>query len=80
MIKRVVFYNLEAEMLRAKLIRAELAAMINKSVSSINSKFNGKTEFTLGEMEKIKGKLEEFNKQTYTLDYLFERENKAIRK
>jgi hypothetical protein len=73
MAREIIFYNLEAELLRAKLIKGELAAMIGISVGSMSSKFTGKTEFNLNEMLQIKAKLEEFTGQTYTLDYLFER-------
>lgn len=73
MAREIIFYNLEAELLRAKIIKAELAAMIDISVGSMSSKFTGKTEFNLDEMQKIKAKLEQFTGQSYTLDYLFER-------
>ena len=73
MAREIIFYNLEAELMRAKLNKAELAAMINISVGSMSSKFNGKTEFNLNEMILIKDKLEFLTGQTYTLDYLFER-------
>lgn len=73
MAREIIFYNLEAELMRAKIIKAELAAMIGISVGSMSSKFTGKTEFNLEEMQKIKAKLEEFTGQNYTLDYLFER-------
>jgi hypothetical protein len=73
MAREIIFYNLEAELLRAKLIKGELAAMIGISVGSMSSKFTGKTEFTLDEMLNIKVKLEELTGLSYTLDYLFER-------
>ena len=73
MAREIIFYNLEAELLRAKLIKAELAAMINISSGSMSSKFNGKTEFNLNEMLLIKENLERLTGQTYSLDYLFER-------
>ena len=73
MAREIIFYNLEAELLRAKLIKAELAAMINISSGSLSSKFNGKTEFNLNEMLLIKENLERLTGQTYSLDYLFER-------
>ena len=47
MARDIIFYNLEAELLRAKVIKAELAAMIGISTGSMSSKFTGKTEFNL---------------------------------
>ena len=73
MAREIIFYNLEAELLRAKVNKAELAAMIGISTGSMSSKFTGKTEFNLDEMLNIKIKLESFTGQNYTLDYLFER-------
>jgi hypothetical protein len=73
MAREIIFYNLEAELLRAKLTKAELAAMIGISVGSMSSKFTGKTEFTLNEIVLIKERLEALNGQTYTIDKLFER-------
>lgn len=73
MAREIIFYNLEAELLRAKVNKAELAAMIGISTGSMSSKFTGKTEFNLDEMLNIKIKLEYFTGQNYTLDYLFER-------
>ena len=73
MARDIIFYNLEAELLRAKVIKAELAAMIGISTGSMSSKFTGKTEFNLNEMLLIKERLETLTGQDYTLDYLFER-------
>ena len=73
MARDIIFYNLEAELLRAKVIKAELAAMIGISTGSMSSKFTGKTEFNLNEMQLIKKRLETLTGQDYTLDYLFER-------
>lgn len=73
MARDIIFYNLEAELLRAKVIKAELAAMIGISTGSMSSKFTGKTEFNLNEMQLIKERLETLTGQDYTLDYLFER-------
>ena len=73
MAREIIFINLEAELLRAKLNKAELAAMINISVGSMSSKFNGKTEFNLDEMLSIKKILETRTGQTLKLDDLFER-------
>ena len=73
MAREIIFYNLEAELLRAKINKAELAAMIEISTGSMSSKFTGKTEFNLNEMLSIKERLESYTGQEFTLDYLFER-------
>lgn len=73
MAREILFYNLEAELLRAKINKAELAAMIEISSGSMSSKFTGKTEFNLNEMLSIKERLESSTGQEFTLDYLFER-------
>jgi len=73
MAREIIFYNLEAELLRAKTSKSELAAMIGISIGSMSSKFNGKTEFNLNEMMIIKTRLESITGQKYALDYLFER-------
>ena len=73
MAREIIFYNLEAELLRAKLTKTELAAKINISSGSMSSKFNGKTEFTLNEMLQIREILESYTGRELKLDYLFER-------
>lgn len=71
MVKRVIFFNLETEMLRAGITRAKLAKILNLSPVTVSSKFNGKTEFTLKEMNQIRYELEKINGSAYGLDYLF---------
>ena len=73
MAREIYFYNLEAELLRAKLNKADLALMIGISTGAMSSKFTGKTEFTLEEMEKIRKRLELLTEKEFTYDYLFER-------
>jgi DNA-binding XRE family transcriptional regulator len=73
MAREIIFYNLEAELLRAKLNKAELAGKIGISSGSMSSKFNGKTEFNLNEMLSIKEILESYTGRELKLDYLFER-------
>ena len=73
MAKESIFINLQMELLRAKVTTAELAGMIEISPGSMSSKFTGKTEFNLDEMERIKEKLESFTGEKYSLDYLFKR-------
>lgn len=73
MAKEIVYRNLEAELLRANIIKAELAANIGISGQSLNNKLRRKTEFTLEEMDKIKAELVKLTGVEFTLDYLFER-------
>lgn len=73
MARDIIFLNLEAELLRAKVNKAELAAMIGISTGSMSSKFTGKTEFNLNEMLIIKERLECISEREFTLDYLFKR-------
>lgn len=74
MAKEIIFLNLESEMLKARVNKAELAAMIDISAGSMSSKFTGKTEFNLDEMLLIKERLESLTDQEFTLDYLFSKE------
>ena len=53
--------------------KADLALMIGISTGAMSSKFTGKTEFTLEEMEKIRTRLETLTDKKFTYDYLFER-------
>ena len=73
MAREIIFFNLEAELLRAKINKSELAAMIGISTGSMSSKFTGKTEFNLSEMLIIQERLEDISEQKFTLDYLFKR-------
>lgn len=73
MAREKIFINLEAELLRAKLTKAELAAKIGISIGSMSSKFTGKTEFNLTEMLRIKQILESYTDKELTLDELFKR-------
>lgn len=73
--REIIFCNLEAELSRAKIIKAELAAMIGISAGTLSSKLTGKTEFALDEMEIIKARLEKITGNELTMDYLFERGN-----
>lgn len=73
MAREIIFYNLEAELLRSKINKAELAAMIGISTGAMSSKVTGKTEFNLEEMLAIQERIERFTGQKFTLDYLFKR-------
>ena len=71
--RQVIYPNLESELSRIGLSKVALARIINISVTSIYSKFNGKSEFNLGEMKNISHCLETMTDKELTLDYLFER-------
>lgn len=73
MAREIIFYNLEAELLRSKINKSELAAMIGISTGAMSSKVTGKTEFNLEEMLAIQERIECFTGQKFTLDYLFKR-------
>ena len=63
----MLFPNLEAEMARNKITRAELAKKIHKTPTTISLKLNGKTPITLAECVEIK----EAINTNESLDYLF---------
>lgn len=73
MAREIKFINLEAELLRAKITKAELAAMIGISIGAMSSKITGKTEFNLEEMLAIQERILNLTGQEFTLDYLFKR-------
>lgn len=73
MAREIKFINLEAELLRAKITKAELAAMIGISIGAMSSKITGKTEFNLEEMLAIQERILKLTGQEFTLDYLFKR-------
>ena len=73
MARDIIFRNLEAELMRSQITKAELAARIGISTGSISLKFNGKTEFTLPEMLAIQKQLSGEDGNAFALDYLFMR-------
>lgn len=73
MAREIIFLNLEAELVRAKITKSDLAATIGISGGAMSSKITGKTEFNLEEMLAIQKRIESVTKQEFTLDYLFKR-------
>lgn len=73
--RKILFSNLEAELIRAKINKSELAAMVGISRGSLSSKLSGKTDFKLDDMQTIKARLETFTGENYTLDFLFKRDD-----
>ena len=65
-----MYRNLEAEMKRSGISRADLGRIIHKSRGSVQSKINGKSPFTVDEVWAIKTKLF----PNMTIDYLFDRD------
>ena len=71
--KDVLFPNLLAELARLNISKTWLARKTDISVTSIYSKFNGNTDWTLEDMDAIKNVLEKECGQELSLDYLFRR-------
>lgn len=69
----VLFPNLLAELARVNMSKTGLARMTKISVTSVYSKFNGSTDWTLEDMDAIKNVLEREGGQELSLDYLFRR-------
>lgn len=69
--KDVLFPNLRAELARLNISKIGLARMTGISVTSVYSKFNGSTDWTLEDMDAIKNVLEKECGQELSLDYLF---------
>ena len=69
----VLFPNLLAELARVNMSKTGLARMTKISVTSVYSKFNGNTDWTLEDMDAIKNVLEREGGQELSLDYLFRR-------
>lgn len=59
--------NLEAEMARNGIIKKDIVELIGKTYKTVQSKFNGKSEWTYEECVMIRDSLF----PTLTLDYLF---------
>lgn len=73
MSKTILFSNLEAELARANITRAEIAAKIGVSANTMSAKLSGRSEFDLEEMQAIKKTLETTTESEFTLDYLFKK-------
>lgn len=65
-----MFPNLDAEMARKKITRAELAEKIHKTPTTVSLKLNGKAPITLAECIEIKSAIG----TELSLDYLFKTE------
>ena len=70
--KKIIFCNLESELLRAGISKAALADMIDVSVSALYAKLNGSRPFKLSECQKVRRYLEIATDRELTIDYLFE--------
>ncbi len=64
--------NLEAEMARNGIIKKDIVNLIGKTYKTVQSRFNGKSEWTYEECIMIRDRLF----PTLTLDYLFPYDNR----
>ena len=71
-----LFPNLEAELVRAKITRAEFSAVLGVSRCSLSYKMAGRSDWKLDEMERARTFLQEINGKKYELGYLFKRDPK----
>lgn len=62
-----MFYILEKELKKKKMTREELSKKLNLSISTVSTKLNGGTQFTIEECKNIKAILD----YTGSLDELF---------
>ena len=69
------YSNLLAEMARKNITQNDIAKLLNKTVSTVSTKINGKYQFTLDEAEKIKDKY--FSDKD--ISYLFEKHSQPPR-
>lgn len=63
-----MFPNLDAEMARKKITRAELAEKIHRTPTTVSLKLNGKAPITLNECIEVKNAIG----TNESLDYLFQ--------
>ena len=68
--RQVIFYNLEAEIIRAGLKKSQVASMAGLSPSAFSERLKGGRQFKLEEMETIKNAVN----PELTLEYLFKRD------
>ena len=71
MANEIIFCNLEAELTRANIYKADLAANSGIGLSTLRNKLSCKTEFTLGDMVEIQKTLQRMTNKEFKLDYLF---------
>lgn len=75
---KVRFKNLEAELRRSLMTKAEVAKLLGLNVGTISGRFSGASSWRLSEMIKIRSELclrqSKFEPSDLGLDYLFEKE------
>ena len=70
--RRAALYpNLEAELVRARMSKSELAERLNISRATMSSRFTGKTRFKINEAKQIQDILNDKLKSSLTIFYLF---------
>lgn len=67
----VKFKNLSAEMGRANISVSELAEKMQITKQSLYKKLDGSSQFLYKDIRSIQTILQELNRNSYTLDYLF---------
>lgn len=71
MANEIIYKNLEAELIRATINKADLAANCGIALVTLRNKLSGKSEFTLAEICAIQSELQRLTDKTFTIDYLF---------
>ena len=71
MANEIIFCNLEAELTRSSVLKAELAANSGIALSTLRNKLSCKTEFTLADMISIQEALQRLTSNDFDIDYLF---------
>lgn len=72
--KNLLFFNLVKILDKYKISNAEIAGILNISQGALSQKMGGNTDWKLNEMLKIQEYLLKATRETYGLDYLFEKE------
>lgn len=76
--ERAYYPNLEAELLRAGISKADLAAFIGISISALYAKMSGSRSFKLDEALKIARYISIATEREYFVEYLFKLEPSAV--
>lgn len=72
--KNLLFFNLVKILDKYKISNAEIAGILDISQGTLSQKMGGYTDWKLKEMLKIQEYLLKATRETYGLDYLFEKE------
>jgi plasmid maintenance system antidote protein VapI len=72
-----MYCNLRAELARAGLTNGKIAEILQISTKTISNKCNGRSDFTLSEMERLRDALP--NGSELALEYLFQRSEAPVK-